>query len=107
MQVDKLSRMVRGWFVGDFEPSILRTRDVEVAVKTMRQGEGEARHFHKIATEITVVISGRARMNDVILVEGGIPFLQPGERCDFEALTDLTLVVVTHPGAPADKFDHR
>ena len=33
MKVVRLETMVRGWFIGDFEPSLRRTRDVEVGVQ--------------------------------------------------------------------------
>jgi hypothetical protein len=33
MKVDKLDRMVKGWLVGNFEPTVVKTNDVEVAVK--------------------------------------------------------------------------
>ena len=33
MEVHKLSDMVCGWFVGDFEPTLYKTTDVEVAVQ--------------------------------------------------------------------------
>lgn len=54
MKIGKLRDMKRGWFIGDFEPSLLKTRDCEVAVKSYRHGDHEGKHFHKIATEFTV-----------------------------------------------------
>ena len=39
MKVSKLSDYTRGWVIGDFEPSILKTKDFEVAVLTHKQGE--------------------------------------------------------------------
>jgi hypothetical protein len=46
-----LKEMKLGWFVGNFEPSLYKTNDVEVAVKNYKKGDSEERHFHKIATE--------------------------------------------------------
>ena len=37
MKIGKLRDMKRGWFIGDFEPSLLKTRDCEVAVKSYRR----------------------------------------------------------------------
>ena len=54
-----LDAMIGGWFVGDFEPSVIRTKDFEVAVKKYKAGDKEARHIHKVATELTVIISGK------------------------------------------------
>ena len=48
------SVMKGGWFVGNFEPTAFKTKDCEVAyVKHFKDQEWE-KHFHKIATEITL-----------------------------------------------------
>ena len=39
MKVSKLSDYTRGWIIGDFEPSILKTKDFEVAVFNHSKGE--------------------------------------------------------------------
>ena len=72
MQMAKLTDMVRGWFVGDFSPTVLSTKAVEVGVKLYKAGASEERHFHKIATEVTVILSGRVRMNGVEFGSGDI-----------------------------------
>lgn len=61
MKSAKLNDMIRGWFVGNFEPTLYRTNDVEVAVKEYTAGEFEDAHYHKIATEISVVLDGSIR----------------------------------------------
>ncbi len=104
MQVRNLSEMTKGWFVGNFEPSLLKTNDVEVAVKEYKKGDKEDAHYHKIATEITVVIKGRVRMFDQEWKEGDIIVVEPGEVTAFEALEDVQNVVVKIPGANNDKY---
>ncbi len=104
MEKANLDDFVRGWFVGGFEPSLYSTEDVEVAVQTFEKGAIEASHCHKIATEITVIVSGRARMKDIILNAGDIVKISPGEYTDFEALEDTVTAVVKVPGALNDKY---
>ena len=104
MKLSRLDNMKRGWFVGDFEPTVYPTQAVEVGVKYFSAGEAEPRHYHRVATEVTAVLTGRARINKSELGPGDIAVLSPGEPADFEALTDLTLVVVKLPGAPDDKY---
>jgi quercetin dioxygenase-like cupin family protein len=104
MRVSKLADMVRGWFVGNFSPSAYKTNDVEVGVRHYRSGDQEARHYHKIATELTVVISGRVRMNGQEYGPGDIVQIEPGEVTDFAAITDATNVVVKIPGVNNDKY---
>jgi hypothetical protein len=100
----KLQDMIKGWFVGDFTPTALKTQSCEVAVKHYQAGDHEAEHFHKIATEITVVVSGSVAMKGQAWGPGDIIVLEPGESTDFRALTDAVNVVVKLPGAPNDKY---
>ena len=104
MKHAKLNEMVKGWFVGSFTPTAFSTDGCEVAVKYYKAGETEDRHFHKIATEITLVLSGRVRMAGKEWDEGDIVILEPGEATDFEALSDTVNVVVKVPGAQNDKY---
>ncbi|CAN2170243.1 hypothetical protein MCETARE7_00034 [Candidatus Nanopelagicaceae bacterium] len=92
-----------GWFVGNFTPSILKNEKFEVCVKRYKSGEKEPRHFQLLAREITVVISGTARMGSEILRENDVILLEPLEEYDFEALTDVVLVAVKSPSLPDDK----
>ena len=105
MKIAKLEDMVKGWFVGNFEPTLLKTNDVEVAVKRYNKGDYEERHYHKIATEITVIINGRVKMNGIEYKSGDIVVMEPMESTDFECLEDGTQnVVVKHPGVNNDKY---
>lgn len=104
MKTARLSDMLKGWFVGNFEPTLYQTNDVEVAVKTYCAGDCEAAHYHKIAAELTVIVSGFVRMNGVEYCAGDIIMMDPGEVTDFEAVTDAVNVVVKLPGANDDKY---
>lgn len=104
MKSRKLDDMTRGWFVGSFEPSLYNTTAVEVGVKHYEAGAIEQWHYHKIATEITVIVSGRVRMNQQYYSTGDIVVIEPGEGTDFEALEDTITTVVKLPGASNDKY---
>lgn len=104
MRTYALADMIGGWFVGDFSPTVLRTGDVEVAVKEYAAGAREPRHHHKIAEEVTVVVTGRARMCGRIVEGGTVVHLEPGESTDFEALTATLTVVVKRPSVQGDKY---
>jgi len=95
----------RGWFVGNFEPSLIKTNDVEVAYKSFEVGETEKKHFHKIATELTLVANGRISMNNIEYVKGDIVVIEPNTPCDFKAIEKSNLVVVKYPGASNDKYE--
>lgn len=104
MRHDRLEAMTKGWFVGDFQPTALHSTACEVAIKHYREGDHESAHHHKIATEITAIVSGRVRMLGAEWGPGDILTIEPGETTDFLALTDVVTVVVKTPSAPDDKY---
>lgn len=104
MKTAKLGEMIKGWFIGNFEPSLYKTNDVEVAVKHYNAGDFESTHYHKIATEFTVIVSGNVRMGESIYEAGDIIVMEPGDATDFEAMTEAVNVVVKIPGANNDKY---
>ena len=63
MRTAKLKNMERGWFVGNFTPTLCATNDVEVAVKQYCRGDADQSHEQKFATEFSLVISGKVLMN--------------------------------------------
>ena len=104
MKVSNLRQMTKGWFIGAFEPTLFSTDDFEVGVKSYVSGSLEARHHHKISTEFTCLVSGRARMNDQFLEAGDIVEITPGKSTDFEAISDCVTVVVKVPSSSNDKY---
>jgi len=100
----RLADMVGGWFVGDFSPATLRTAACEVALKSYKAGATEAAHVHRIATEVTLIASGRARMCGREFVAGDIITLAPGDVTGFVAIEDTTTVVVKMPSVAGDKY---
>ena len=104
MKVDKVKDMFRGRVVGNFEPSLWKTDDVEVAVKTYKKDDYEQKHYHKIATEITMISKGRVLMNNELYEEGDIITIEPGEATDFRAINDVITTVIKFPCLTDDKY---
>ena len=104
MKHHRLDDMKGGWFLGDFSPCAARSSDAEVGVKRYAAGAREDKHFHKIATELTVIVSGTVRMFDRVWQAGDIITVEPGDATAFEALTDAVTVVVKTPSIPSDKY---
>jgi hypothetical protein len=110
----KLSEMKGGWFVGDFEPTVVKTEHVEVAIKRYKLGDKEAAHVHRVATELTLCVSGQFQMTTVyenglrgsalVAQEGDIIGLNPGDAVEFLALTDCVCCVVKMPSVKGDKY---
>jgi mannose-6-phosphate isomerase-like protein (cupin superfamily) len=100
-----LREMEKGWFIGPFLPTALHTEQFECAVKRYPAGAREERHVHRVATEFTVIVEGRVRMNGVEYGHDSVLRIPPGESTDFEALTDVITVVVKTPAVKGDKYE--
>ena len=86
--------MSRGWFIGDFEPSALRTKNFEVGVGHHKKGEIWDKHYHKLATEITLILDGKIQINDEIFVKGDILIIDPNEVAAPVFLEETNYVVI-------------
>jgi len=104
MKKYNLDKFTRGWLVGDFTPNIIRTKNFEFMVRFYNKGESEQKHVHKIADEITVIISGVFLMNNEKLFKGDIIHLLPGDATDFTCLEDGATAVIKTPSVMGDKY---
>lgn len=102
--MSKLSDYKGGWFIGDFLPSILSTKDFEVSIKHYKVGESEISHYHKLATEVTVIVKGSALMNGNLKNEGDVILIEKGESTDFIPLTETITCVIKTPSVIGDKY---
>lgn len=103
MQLHHIDSFVNGWFIGNFDPTLIKSDDIEVAVKSYKAGEKEPSHFQLTATEITVVISGKCLLGGHVLNAGDVLVIDPMEPADFEALEDCIVVACKSPSLPNDK----
>ena len=99
-----LKNMTLGWFIGNFEPSIFKTADFEIAIKRFKSGEVEPQHYQKISKEITVIVSGKVEIAKQLFIENDIVEIDPFEVADFRAITDCILIAIKLPSLPNDKF---
>lgn len=104
MEKYSLDNMKKGWFVGDFEPTVIRTRDCEVGVKFYQAGDIENPHYHKLADELTVIIRGKVRMNENIYQAGDIVKVYRDEIIEFEAIENSITVVYKTASVSGDKY---
>lgn len=96
-----------GWFVGAFSPTLAHLEAAEVAVQHFVAGQVEPEHHHRVATEITVLVTGRALMCGREIVAGDVLVLPPGTATSFEAVEDCATAVVKLPSVPGDKYPGR
>lgn len=105
MIINKLENMFRGWFIGNFEPSIFKTEKFEVGVLIHPKGEKWPKHYHKESIEINVLISGKMIINEELLTPGSIFLFDKYEIANPEFLEDCTIVCVKTPSIPGDKYE--
>lgn len=104
MRTYKLSKMTRGWFIGDFPKSAYKTNKFEAALRVEKKGEKVKEHYHKTAAEITLVVEGKVRFQNKVFKKGDIIVLKPKERSDFEVIEDAVTVVIKTPAKKGDKY---
>lgn len=104
MEENNLRNFVKGWFIGNFEPSLLQTDNFEIAIKRYSSGDYEEQHFHKVSTEYTIIVNGVVKMDGVHYVADDIIIINPNESTDFECIKDAVTVVVKVPSSKNDKY---
>ena len=67
MKIANISEMTGGWFIGNFEPAIFKSKDFEVGILFHSKGEKWPKHYHKEAVEINVLITGKMIINEKLL----------------------------------------
>ena len=100
----KLDSMYRGWFVGDFEPSVYKTKDFEVGYLTHKKGEMWDVHYHEKMIEVNLLIKGKMILNDLELNENDIFVIRKDELACPIFLEDCHIIVIKIPSVPGDKI---
>ena len=99
-----ISTMTRGWFIGDFTPSVLRTSHFEVGLMSHKKGENYAPHLHNELDEYNLLVSGKMMINNEIIEEGEIFIIKKGMLTKSEFFEDCKIVCVKQPSIPSDKL---
>lgn len=102
MKTDNIKRFVGGWVVGNFEPSLVKTTDFEIAVHTHPKGYIAERHYQKTATEYNIIVSGHLIANGEELRAGDIFVYDPLEVCDVVFVEETVIVCFKVPSVGAD-----
>ena len=104
VKVNRLEDMKRGWLIGDFTPSILRTKDFEVAYLHHKKDEVWPAHVHNAANEYNVLIRGSMRLNNEELSQGDIFIVKKNMLTKAVFYEDCEILCIKVPSIPTDKF---
>lgn len=97
MKTYRLDEMVKGWFIGNFEPTAFKTDLFEVNCRVHPKGEQWEMHYHRTSKEINLLVDGKMIFNDVELSAGDIFIVEPWQISDPCFLEDTTVVCIRIP----------
>ena len=104
MKISRIEDMIGGWFVGNFEPSAYKSKDVEVSYKTHLKDEDWGIHYHEYVTEVNLLVRGSMIIQGKKLTSGDIFVMKPYEIADPKFIEDCEIVCVKMPGITGDKI---
>lgn len=93
----------RGWYIGDFDSAVYRTKDFEVNYQENTSRVAPT-HKHERVTEIFLVLEGKMKINDELFGAGDICLLEPGDINKIEYLEPTKTVTIKTPALPTDKI---
>lgn len=105
MKKHNITEFKRGWFIGNFEPTVFKTANFEVGVLTHLKGEQWPAHYHKIGTEYNVLLEGKMHVCGQDIVAGEVFIFEPNEVADPIFLEDCKVLCVKVPSLPGDKYE--
>ena len=105
MEIKKLKDFFRGWIIGNFEPSLFKTKDFEVGIIVHKKGEKWPVHYHKLAIEYNVLIFGKMKINGVDISAGDIFIIEKNEISDSQFIEDCTILCLKVPSVIGDKYE--
>jgi quercetin dioxygenase-like cupin family protein len=103
--IKRIEDFTRGWLIGDFEPSLVRTKDFEVGILTHKKDEVWPKHYHKLADEYNLLVKGKMTVNDIELNTGDVFVIEKGEVAQPKFLEDCTVLVIKVPSVIGDKYE--
>lgn len=105
MIVNNIKNYHRGWFLGNFQPSIFQTKEFEVAILTHTKGEYWPEHYHKIATEINVLLEGKMSVNGIEINVNDIFVFEPNESSAPIFYENCKVLCIKTPSVIGDKYE--
>lgn len=104
MKVYNFKKMIGGWYIGNFSPSVFKTKKFEVSFKIHKKNEKWDYHYHKKATEINLIIDGKMKIQGKILKKNQIFVLKKKEIANPIFLKETKIICIKVPSVKNDKF---
>ena len=104
MKIYNFKKMKGGWFIGNFLPTALKTKNFEVSYKLHKKNEKWPYHYHKKSIEVNLIIKGKMKIRNKILAKNDIFILKKREVADPKFLIDTYIICVKVPSSKNDKY---
>lgn len=98
----KLTDMKKQYFIGDFEPNVVRSEHVEVSLKTASIFTLDAAYYREQDTTVIYIVCGCILVNNTKYGDDDILTFLPGEIINLFALEESKLIVMHFPGTKKD-----
>jgi hypothetical protein len=104
IQIHKLEDMFRGWYIGNFEPSIFKHAGIECGYLLHKKGEKWPTHYHNNIIEVNLLIKGKMILNDIEINENEIFVIDKKALACPIFLEDCYIVCIKIPSMVGDKI---
>lgn len=98
-----VSGYTRGWIIGNFEPSIIKTTDYELGILSHDENEKWDFHYHKESDEINFLFEGEMLLNGVDIKQGQVFIIPKNQIACPKFKTKCRIACVKIPSVPGDK----
>tara|TARA_Y100000034_G_scaffold135638_1_gene208379 strand:+ start:3058 stop:3378 length:321 start_codon:yes stop_codon:yes gene_type:complete len=105
MIIDNLKNFFKGWIIGNFQPSLLKTDLFEIGIQQYKKDFIAEKHYQKIATEYNIILEGSAIVNKKIVNKHDIFIFKPKEITEFKTLSHCSVLSIKIPSVPNDKIN--
>jgi mannose-6-phosphate isomerase-like protein (cupin superfamily) len=96
---------IGGWYIGNFEKAVYKTKTFEASYKKHQKGEVYGWHYHQHLDEINLVVSGKIKIHGNTFGPGDVFVLEPYDIADPEFLEDCEIICIKAPNITNDKID--
>lgn len=97
---------VRGWFLGDFEPSIKRISNMEIGLLTHEANEQWDAHVHREVVEYNYLVKGEMTLNEQEYKTGDSFIFPPRHLAVPKFKTKCIILCLKIPSKPTDKITY-
>lgn len=93
-----------GWIIGDFEPSIIKTKDFEVGILTHNKNEKWDYHYHVYLDEINILLEGNMLLNEIVINKNQLFYIPKKQIASPIFLENCKILCIKTPSIIGDKI---